>query len=101
MPIRHADSARDRKTQHECGRVGGQLALRTAERIAKQLAVYQLKTPYGDGTAHFVFDPLVLLARPAHSCACRLTETVRDVTPADACERGWLALPASTNAHFA
>jgi len=33
--------------------------------IAKQSAVYQLKTPYRDGTAHFVFEPNEFLARLA------------------------------------
>ena len=33
--------------------------------IAQQSAVYQLKTPYRDGTTHFVFEPIEFLARLA------------------------------------
>ena len=33
--------------------------------IAKQSAVYQLKTPYQDDTTHFVFEPIQFLARLA------------------------------------
>ena len=33
--------------------------------IAQQSAVYQLKTPYWDGTTHFVFEPIEFLARLA------------------------------------
>ena len=39
--------------------------MRTAELIAKQSAVYKLRTPYRDGTTHFVFEPLDFLARLA------------------------------------
>ena len=58
-------STRARTTQHEWRGAGGQFALRTAELIATQSAIYPLKTPYRGDTTHFVFAPLDFLARLA------------------------------------